>query len=41
VEPIPLLLRPFNGLYYQHWMMDGDDYGVIVGMNEWQEKPQY
>jgi hypothetical protein len=34
VEPDPLLLRPFIGLLYQPWMIDGDDCGAIGGMNE-------
>jgi hypothetical protein len=33
VEPIPRLLRPFIGLLYQPWMMDGDDCETISGMN--------
>jgi hypothetical protein len=33
---IPLLLRPFIGLFNQHWMIDGDDWEAISGMNEWQ-----
>jgi hypothetical protein len=41
VEPSPLLLRPFIGLLHQPWMIDGDDCGVISGMNEWQGKPKY
>jgi hypothetical protein len=41
VEPSPLLLRPFNDLLYQPWMIDGDDYGAVSGMNEWQGKPEY
>jgi hypothetical protein len=40
VEPSPLLLGPFIGLY-QLWMIDGDDCGAIKGMNEWQGKPKY
>jgi hypothetical protein len=41
VEPSPLLLRPFIGLLYQLWMIDGDDCGAISGTNEWQGKPEY
>jgi hypothetical protein len=41
VEPSPLILRPFIGLFYQPWVMDGDDCAAISGMNEWQEKPKY
>jgi hypothetical protein len=41
VEPSLLLLRPFSGLLYQPWMVDGDDYGAISGMNEWEGKPKY
>jgi hypothetical protein len=26
---------------YQHWMIDGDDYGAVSGMNEWQEESKY
>jgi hypothetical protein len=35
VEPSPLLLRPFIGLLYQSWMIDGDDCLAIGWMNEW------
>jgi hypothetical protein len=35
VEASPLLLRPFVGLLYQHWMIDGDDSESISGMHEW------
>jgi hypothetical protein len=41
VEPSPLLLRPFIGLLYQPWMIDGDDCGAISVINEWQGKPKY
>jgi hypothetical protein len=41
VEASPLLQRPFIGLLYQCWMIDGDDCGAIGGMNEWQGKPEY
>jgi hypothetical protein len=41
VEPSLLLLRPFIGLLYQPWMIDGDDCGAISGMNEWQGKPKH
>jgi hypothetical protein len=41
VEPSPLLLRPFIGLLYQPWMVDGDDCGAVSGMNEWQGKQMY
>jgi hypothetical protein len=42
VDPSSLLLRPFVGVLYQPWMMtDGDDCGVISGMNEWQGKQKY
>jgi hypothetical protein len=41
VQPRALLLRPFIGLLYQPWMVDGDDCGAIGGMNEWQGKPKY
>jgi hypothetical protein len=37
VEPSPLLLRPFVGLFYQTWAIDGDDCGAIGGMNECRE----
>jgi hypothetical protein len=37
-EPNPLLLWPFNGLFYQSWMIDGDDCGAVSGLNEWQRK---
>jgi hypothetical protein len=40
-EQHPLLLRPFIGLLYQHWMIDGDYCGTINGMNEWQGTPKY
>jgi hypothetical protein len=35
VELSPLLLRPFTGLLYRPWMIDGDDCGAISGLNEW------
>jgi hypothetical protein len=38
VELSPLLLRPFIGLLYQRWMIDGDDCGAVSRMNEWQGK---
>jgi hypothetical protein len=38
VKPSPLLLRPSIGLLLQPWMVDGDDYGAISGMNDWQGK---
>jgi hypothetical protein len=38
VEPSPLLLQQFISLLYQPWMTDGDDYGAVSGMNEWQGK---
>jgi hypothetical protein len=37
----PLLLRPFIGVLYQPWMVDGDNCGAINGMNKWQGKPKY
>jgi hypothetical protein len=40
VEPSPLLLRPFIGLLYLPWMIDGDECGTISGMNVWQRKPK-
>jgi hypothetical protein len=30
----PLSLREFIGLLYQPWMIDGDDFGAIIRMNE-------
>jgi hypothetical protein len=33
-------LRPFIGLSYQPWIIDGDDCAAIGGMNEWQKKPR-
>jgi hypothetical protein len=36
-----IILRPFIGLLYQHWMIDGDDCEAIGGMNEWQGKQKY
>jgi hypothetical protein len=41
VETRQLLLRLLIGLFYKHWMMDGDDYGAIGGLNNWQLKPRY
>jgi hypothetical protein len=41
VEPSSLLLRPFVGLLYQPWMIDGDDFGANSGRNEWQGKPKF
>jgi hypothetical protein len=41
MEPSPLLLLPFIGLFYHPWIIDDDDCGAISGMNEWQGKPQY
>jgi hypothetical protein len=41
VEPSRLLLRPLIGLLYQPLLIDGDDYGAVSGMNEWQGKPKY
>jgi hypothetical protein len=41
VEPSPLLLRPFVGILHQPWMIDGDDCGVISGVNQWQGNPKY
>jgi hypothetical protein len=35
------LLRPIIGLLYVPWMIDGDDFGAITGINEWQGKPKY
>jgi hypothetical protein len=32
LEPSPLLLRPFIGLLYQLWFIDGDDCGAISGI---------
>jgi hypothetical protein len=29
------------GLFYQLWMIDGEDCGAISEMNEWQRKPKY
>jgi hypothetical protein len=36
-KPGPLLPRPFIGVLYQPWMIDGGDCGAIGGMDEWQE----
>jgi hypothetical protein len=41
VEPSPLVLRPFIGLLYQPWMIDGVDCGAVSGMNNWEGKPEY
>jgi hypothetical protein len=41
VEPCPLLLRPFIGLLFQLWMIDADNCGAIVAMNEWLGKLEY
>jgi hypothetical protein len=41
VELSPILLRPFIGLVYQHWMLDGNGCGGNIGMSEWQGKPKY
>jgi hypothetical protein len=41
VKPYPLLLRPFIGLLYQPWMIDGDNCDAISGMNEWHGKPKH
>jgi hypothetical protein len=38
VEPSPLLLQPLIGLLYGLWMIDGDDFEEISGMNDWQGK---
>jgi hypothetical protein len=40
-EPSRLLLRPFVGLFYRPWMIDGDDCEAISGMNDWLENPKY
>jgi hypothetical protein len=41
-EPNPLLLlRPFIGLLYQPWMIDGDDCGVVGAMNDCKGKVKY
>jgi hypothetical protein len=40
VEPSPLLLRTFIGLFYQHWMIDVNDYRAISGMNELAEETE-
>jgi hypothetical protein len=40
VEASPLVLLPSVGLFYQLWMMDGDDYGAAGGMNKWQGKKE-
>jgi hypothetical protein len=40
VEPSPLLLQKFIGLFYQPWMVD-DDCGGISEANEWQMKRKY
>jgi hypothetical protein len=41
VEPGSLLLLPFIDIFHQLLMIDGDDYGAISEMNEWQGKPKY
>jgi hypothetical protein len=41
IDPNPLLLRPLIGLFYQHWMKDGEDFRAIFGMNDCQRKPRY
>jgi hypothetical protein len=41
VEPSPLLLWSVSGLFYQHWMIAGDDCGEITGISDWQGKPKY
>jgi hypothetical protein len=41
MEPSPLLLRPFIGLFYKPFMMGGDDRRTISEMNEWQDQPKY
>jgi hypothetical protein len=41
VEPSPLLLQSFIGLLHQPRDIDGDDSGIVTGMNEWQGKPKY
>jgi hypothetical protein len=33
-------MRPFIGLFYQPRMIDGNDFGAISGLNEWQGKPK-
>jgi hypothetical protein len=40
-EPSPLLLRPLIRSFYEPWMIKGDDYGTISGLNERQGKPKY
>jgi hypothetical protein len=39
--PSSLSLRPFIGLLYQPYMIDGDDCGATSGMNHWQGKLKY
>jgi hypothetical protein len=34
-------MQPIVVLLYQHWMTDGDDFGAISEMNEWQGIPKY
>jgi hypothetical protein len=41
VQPGSLLLRLFTDLSYHPWIIDGDDFGVLSVMNEWQGKPRY
>jgi hypothetical protein len=36
-----LLLQPFIGLLCQPWMIDGDDYRAVRGVNEWQGNRKY
>jgi hypothetical protein len=41
MKPRPQLLWSFIGLLYPSLIIDGDDCGAIVGMNEWQKTPKY
>jgi hypothetical protein len=41
MEPNPLLLRPFSGIFCRPWITDDDDCGAVSGMNEWQGKQKY
>jgi hypothetical protein len=41
MEPSPRSLRQFIGALYQPWIIDGDDFGAISGMNAWQGKQKY
>jgi hypothetical protein len=34
VDPNPVLLRPFSGLFCQPWMIDGNDCVAVRGVNE-------